>query len=172
MGNGTLTLSGVNTYTGVTTVSGGSVIVTGAWLASSNVVVGTGRTLDVSALGTVTMIANQALSGDGTITGSFTTTAGDKIFGGTDGTYGTNAITGSLSLVPGTAAFFDVGVLATGANDRVTVGGTLTANNNIIHLKAPKYLGESGHCGLCAFQFPEQYLRQFCHHADLGCGAG
>ncbi len=137
VGNSTLTLSGADTYTGSTIISGGTLAVTGGWLASSNVIVGTGRTLDISTLGTVTMIANQALQGDGTVSGSLTTSAGSGIYGGTDGTYGTNAITGSLTLVSGALGFMDVGPLATGANDRVTVGGTLTANNNIIHLKAP-----------------------------------
>ena len=99
--------------------------------------VGTGRTLDLSAIGTATMIANQSLQGDGTVNGSITTSAGSSIYGGTDGTYGTNAITGSLTLASGAVAYFDVGALANGANDRVTVGGTLTANNNVIHLKAP-----------------------------------
>ena len=137
VGNGTLTLSGADIYTGNTTLSGGTLAVTGGWLASSNVIVGTGRTLDISTLGTVTMVPGQTLQSDGTVNGSLTTSAGSAIYGGTDGTYGTNAITGSFTLVSGALGFFDVGAVANGANDRVTVGGTLTANNNVIHLKAP-----------------------------------
>jgi fibronectin-binding autotransporter adhesin len=137
IGNGSLTLSGANNYTGTTTVSGGSVVLTGAWLNSSNIVIGTGRTLDASALGTVTMPGSQALQSDGTLTGSVNTSFGSAIYGNGDGTYGTNAITGSLTLATGAAAFMDVGAVVNGANDRVTVGGTLTANNNSVHLKAP-----------------------------------
>ena len=141
VGNSTLTLSGVNTYTGTTTVSGGTLVLTGGWINSSNVIVGTGRTLDASALGTVNMIANQSLQGDGTLIASVTTSSGSQIYGGTDGTFGTNAITGSLTLASGALAFMDVGALVSGANDRVAVGGTLTANNNSIHLKAPNTSG-------------------------------
>ena len=141
VGNSTLTLSGVNTYTGDTVVNGGTLVLTGGWLNSSNVDVGTGRTLDASALGTVNMIANQSLQGDGTFIGSVTTSSGSRIYGGTDGTYGTNAITGSLTLATGALGYMDVGALANGANDRVTVSGTLTANNNSVHLKAPNTSG-------------------------------
>jgi fibronectin-binding autotransporter adhesin len=44
-GNGTLTLSAANTYTGSTTVSGGTLLVTGSTAASSTVTVATGAAL-------------------------------------------------------------------------------------------------------------------------------
>jgi fibronectin-binding autotransporter adhesin len=137
IGTGTLTLSGFNTYTGSTIVNGGTLIVNGLWLSSSNIILATGRTLDISALGQVTMIPGQSLMSDGIVNGSINTSSGSQIYGGTDGVYGTNAITGDLSLAPGTVAYFDVGALASGANDLVTIGGSLFANNNVIHLKAP-----------------------------------
>jgi autotransporter-associated beta strand protein len=136
-GSGTLTLSGQTTYGGVTTVANGTLVLTGSWLNSSNVVIATGKTLNASALGTVTLNTNQAILSDGTLNASVNTSAGSAIYGGSDLVYGTNAITGSLTIAGGAAAFMDVSATASGANDRVTVGGTLTVNNNSIHLKAP-----------------------------------
>jgi fibronectin-binding autotransporter adhesin len=137
IGNGTLTLSGANTYTGDTILSGGSLVVTGGWLTSSNIFVGAGRTLNVSGISPINLFANQVLSGSGSVNGSVNASATSGISAGTDGTYGTNAITGSLTMASGAVGYFDVTALANGANDRVTVGGTLAANNNVIHVKAP-----------------------------------
>jgi fibronectin-binding autotransporter adhesin len=137
IGNGTLTLAGANTYTGDTVLNGGSLVLAGGWLNSSNVVIGTGKTIDASALGPVTMVANQTLQSDGTLNGSVNASAGSAIYGGTDLVYGTNNITGSLNMAVGATAHLDVGALASGPNDRVNVGDTLTVANNVLHLKAP-----------------------------------
>ena len=137
IGNGTLTLSGGNTYTGDTVLNGGSIVLVGGWLNSSNIVLAAGRTLDLSALGTVNMAVGQVLRGSGTFNGSFSSANSGGISAGTDGTYGTNVITGSLSLASGATAYFDVGATVGGPNDRVNVGSSLSANNNIVHIKAP-----------------------------------
>ena len=137
IGNGTLTLSGVNTYTGNTVVNGGRLTLNGAWVNSTNITVGSGATFDVSALGAITLSGSQTLSGSGTNNGSVNTTSGSKIYAGTDGAYGTNRFNNDLTLVSGAQAYFDVGTLVSGSNDLITVAGTLTANNNSIHLKAP-----------------------------------
>jgi autotransporter-associated beta strand protein len=137
IGNGTLTLSGAQAYTGDTVLSGGSIVLAGGWLNSSNIIVGTGRTLNFSAISPVNLVADQTLWGNGTFSGSVNANSTSGVSAGTDGTYGTNAITGSLTMASGAVAYFDVSATATGANDLVTVGGTLTANNNVIHLKAP-----------------------------------
>ena len=160
VGNGVLTLGGQNTYTGNTMLSGGSLVLTGSWLNSSNVVIGTGRTLDASAV-TVTMPAGQSLQSDGTLSGSVSASSGSAIYGGGDGTYGTNAITGSLTLATGAAAYMDVGAVVNGANDRVTVGGTLTANNNSIHLKAPNVSGNLETADYVLFSSPNNISGTF-----------
>jgi autotransporter-associated beta strand protein len=136
-GTGTLTLSGVNTYSGNTTVNGGTLALTGGLVNSANLTVAAGATLDVSALGSVTLGGSQALYGGGTVNGSVNTTSGTKIYAGTDGGYGTNVFNNDLSLASGAVAYMDVGTTVGGANDRITVAGTLTLNNNILHLKAP-----------------------------------
>jgi fibronectin-binding autotransporter adhesin len=138
VGTGALTLSGINTYTGDTTVSGGTLAFTTAFINSTNITVGSGATLDVSALGSITLNGSEVLYGGGTINGSVSTSSGTKVYVGTDGGYGTNAVTGSLTLASGTSVYMDVGTVHNGSNDLITVAGGLTANNNtIIHLKAP-----------------------------------
>jgi len=137
VGAGALTLSGVETYTGNTTINGGTLALTGAWINSTNITAASGTTLDVSTLGTVTLAGYQVLSSGGTLNGSLATTAGSKIYAGTDGGYGTNAVTGTLSLASGAVLYVDVGTVHNGPNDLFSVGGALTANNNVIHLKAP-----------------------------------
>ena len=135
VGTGTLTLAGANTYTGDTTVGNGTLSLAGGFVNSTNFTIGTGATLDVSALGTVTIPGN--LVSGGTLNGSLNMSAGSKVYAGTDGGYGTNAITGSLSLPAGAALYLDLGTVRNGANDLITVGGALSANNTTIHLKAP-----------------------------------
>jgi autotransporter-associated beta strand protein len=137
IGTGTLTLSSGQSYTGDTVLNGGSIVLSGGWLSSSNIILGTGTTLSFSTLGAVGLVANQTLRGNGTFSGSVMANATAGVSAGTDGTFGTNAITGDLTLASGAVGYFDVSALTSGGNDRVTVGGTLTANNNIIHVKAP-----------------------------------
>ena len=75
--------------------------------------------------------------GSGTVNGAINTSAGSGIYGGTDGTYGTNTFASNLTLATGAAAYFDLGTSATGSNDEIVVNGTLTLNGNAIHVKAP-----------------------------------
>jgi len=139
VGAGTLTLSSANTYTGNTVVNGGSLVLSGGSLSSTNYSVASGATFDVtaSALGSLTLTGDQTLASGGTVIGAVNTTSGSKIYAGTDGGYGTNKLNNDLTLATGAQVNFDLGTLSNGSNDLITVAGTLTANNNIIHIKAP-----------------------------------
>jgi autotransporter-associated beta strand protein len=138
LGVGTLTLSGVNTYNGPTLVNAGTLALSGAGSInnSPSITVGSGATFDVAAAA-FTLAANQALSGFGTNNGSMSAAAGAKIYGGTDGTYGTNTFNNDLTLASGAACYLDLGTVFNGNNDQIVVNGTVTANGNAIHIKAP-----------------------------------
>src|SRR5204862_470870 len=100
-GTGTLTLSGVNSYTGTTNVSAGTVSVNGTAIAdASNVTVGSGATFDltgsetvgsIAGAGNVTLAANTLTAG-----GSNASTTFSGIMSGTGGL--TKAGTGTLTL--------------------------------------------------------------------------
>jgi autotransporter-associated beta strand protein len=128
--------------TGSTSINAGTLSLSSSTspLTSSNITVGLGATLDVSAVNPFTL-TNQTLMGYGTINGSLTAGSGSKIYAGLDGTYGTNTFNNSLTLKGGAAAYFDLGTKYNQSNDLIVVGasgsGTLALNGTQIHLKAP-----------------------------------
>ena len=134
--------------------------------------VSAGAIFDVSAI-SFGLGGSQTLFGGGTINGSINTTSGSKVYAGTDGGYGTNAITErSLQIAPGALCYLDVGTVKNGSNDLITVGGTLTLNSTVFHLKAPStsvsldttgdYVTSTDFCG---------YFRHGFGNAGLGCCA-
>ena len=132
-------LTGINTYTGNTVISSGTLKLgaAGSINYSPNIIVGAGATYDVSLVSGYTLAAGANLMGSGTVNGAVVVAPGSGIYGGTDGTYGTNTFASNLTLASGAAAYFDLGTSATGSNDLIVVNGTLTMNGNTIHLKAP-----------------------------------
>ena len=136
---GTVLLTGINTYFGNTIISSGTLKLgpAGSINYSPNIIVGAGATYDVSAISGYTLAAGANLMGSGTVNGAVVVASGSGIYGGTDGTYGTNTFASNLTLASGAAAYFDLGTSATGSNDLIVVNGTLTLNGNTIHLKAP-----------------------------------
>lgn len=150
-GAGIWKLSNANTYSGATVIAAGTLalangtsVVAGQGngsIASPSITISNGATFDVSlATGGFTLGGSQSLLGDGTIIGAVNTASGATLYPGLDGTYGTNTITGNLTLALGALCRLDLGTAATGANDLVAVGGDLVLNNTVFHLKAPSPL--------------------------------
>ena len=69
-GDGTLLLTGTNTFAGDTTVQAGTLSLSGALSGSTNIDVKSGATFDVTAIAPYTLNANQILKGTGTIAGN------------------------------------------------------------------------------------------------------
>ena len=108
-------------------------------VVTNTLTVSPGALLDVTALSgsTYSMLGAGSLINSGTINGSVATVSGSKIFSSTTGGYGTNDITGSLTLATGSTVGFDINSTAAAGSDLLTVGGTLTLNNTVFNLKAP-----------------------------------
>ncbi len=138
-GSGTLTLTGIATYTNLTTVAAGTLSLAAVPAATAGYVVANGATLDVSPLGGLTLATGQSLSGSGTNNGSIATSPGVNIYPGTIGSAGILTFNNDLDLSGGGTVYFDVTNSVTGANDQLEVGlngGTLTVNGGVFHVHA------------------------------------
>ncbi len=134
---GTLTLTGASTYTNLTMVNAGTLSLgTGYASATAGYVVSNGATLDVSTFSPLTLSANQSLSGSGTINGSIATSSGVSINPGAGATVGTLAFNNDLDLSGGGVCYFEITNSASSGDDQITVGGTLTINGGVMHVRA------------------------------------
>jgi autotransporter-associated beta strand protein len=126
-GTGTLTLSGVNTYSGDTTISSGklSLGTTGSIASSANIVLAGGATFDVSVRGGVTLGSTQGLKASGTnSTGTIATAASNGLTLGANSPLQFTAFNGSTA--PLTISGAGTVTLASGNVVTVTVSNGST----------------------------------------------
>jgi len=129
-GTGILTLNGANSYIGSTLIQTGTVfLASGTTLASTNLLVSAGATLDASALGgPLALNSGQYLAGNGTVNGSVDTASGGLIYPGGNFAAGTLTVTTNLTLSSGGTLSFDLAhntAIGAGTNDLIVVGGNL-----------------------------------------------
>src|SRR5207248_1993022 len=119
VGSGTLTLSGINTYTGATTVNGGTLVVDGS--------------IATSLLGTVT--SGAMLAGIGTV-GKTLVAAGGTVAPGSaaGGAIGTLHVADNLLVGPG--AFYAVDVNGLGRSDRIAATGAANLGGGTVQVTA------------------------------------
>ncbi len=139
LGAGTLTLAQADTFTGDTLLESGKLALSGVGsLASSNIVVNRGATLDVTgSTPAYTLAAGQSLFGSGTVNGALIAGPGAGIHAGPGAGYATNTFTGNLTFAAGSLAYLNLGQSHIGSNDLFSIGGTLTLDGTVIQLKAP-----------------------------------
>jgi outer membrane autotransporter protein len=119
-GAGTLTLNGVNTYTGTTTVSDGALVI------------GDETHPNASIAGGLTVADGATLGGEGTLGSSVTIADGATLAPGNSP--GTLTINGNLTLSPGSNLSFDFGqadVAGGRLNDLVNVSGDLVLDGTL-----------------------------------------
>ena len=127
-GDGQVTLTGANNYTGATTISGGTLTLgaSGSIDNTSSVSLGTVGTFDVSAKGGYTV---GTLKGSGNVTGALTVSTQLAI----GNSPGTTNFSNNLTLGAGATYLYDLtGGVAPGAADLADVAGTLTITTGSI----------------------------------------
>jgi autotransporter-associated beta strand protein len=123
-GNGTLLLSGTNTYMGSTLVNAGRLVldVNGS-VASSKIIVGSGTTFDVSAVSGGFVLNSQTLSGSGVVTGAVSVASGATIDPGSNTLTGTLSFSNSVTEAGGAINHFDLAGAPSPNNDLVIIAG-------------------------------------------------
>jgi autotransporter-associated beta strand protein len=137
VGTGTFTLSGSDGFTGFTTVSNGILALTGSTTldSSSGIAVRNGGSLDVSGINggilNIGNIANQTLSGSGTVLGSVTATGNAIATINPGDGIGTLTINNALTLAANSVLTMELNrTNSTATNDMISAG-SITANGTL-----------------------------------------
>ncbi len=157
-GGGVVTLAAVNTYTGPTTITGTTLALasTGSIASSPLITLGSGATLDLTAMSSPYNFGGQTLAGNGTVNigaGKTVTFAGGTFAPG--GSIGTLAITGNLDLT-GSVAAFELGTpgsshASPGISDMAAINGNLTLGGTLNLIDNANNNGQ-GSAGLGSYQ--------------------
>lgn len=130
---GTLTLTNVNTYTGNTVISNGTLVLSGpgSILNSSNIIIYAGGNLNAASRTnlTLTLGANQTLSGFGSVTGLVSEASGSTITPGNASTIGTLTFGTNVTLL-GTNVM-KVSAVSGLANDNLSISGNLALGGTL-----------------------------------------
>jgi autotransporter-associated beta strand protein len=126
LGNGILTLTGTNTYTGNTLINAGTLALSGGGSIAStaNINVASGANFDVSGVTGYALLSAQTLSGSGTVNGAVTTAAGSTVAPGNS--VGTLTFNNNLTLKGNLAIDVNKALSPAPSNDVLMVSGTLT----------------------------------------------
>ena len=142
-GTGTLTLDNTNGYSGATTIQNGTLALTplGNIRSTISITIVSNATFDVSAgqydgisaTNDWALQASQTLTGNGTIAGNVTTSAG-TISPGNVTNFGVLTVSSNLTLNAGATVVFKAG---SGSNDQVRVSGNLTLGGVTVKVSPP-----------------------------------
>lgn len=149
-GSGSLTLTGINTYTGGTTIAAGTLALSGSGSITSStlITVKSAAILDVSASTAFTLAAGQTLTGNGSVTGPVLTAATSKIAPG-DSAAGTMTINGALDIsgsATGPAGAFVFELATPAASDMVLLpaGASLAIGTGVVNFNDFAFTALSG----------------------------
>jgi rhamnogalacturonan endolyase len=134
---GNLVLNGVNTYSGVTTINGGTLTVgAGGSLANTPAIIlgSAASLLDVSAAGGFSLSGGEVLSGTGAVKGNLS--AANAFFSpATNAVAGMLTFSNNLALDGGDMIVFDLSTTPASGNDRLVVAGELNlSGTNILQI--------------------------------------
>ena len=128
-GTGTLTLGGVNTYTGTTAVNEGTLEIVSGGSTLGATTVASGAILKNNGILAGTVNLSGTLSGIGTVQGLTTTNSGSTIQL-SDGTINTITLSGGLNLANNSAIRLDIGTVS-GSVDHIDLASGLFTGNGV-----------------------------------------
>jgi fibronectin-binding autotransporter adhesin len=124
IGAAPLRLYGDNTYSGSTTITTGTVFVASGTLPNTTPIsVGSGATLNLTAVAPFSLTSGQTLQGSGTVSGDLNVAAGSTLKAGTTNTIGTLSHTDSVTL--GGVCTLKVDRTSGATNDIISATGTI-----------------------------------------------